>query len=181
MPLIGPQIPSHLLDSSAPASPSHEHRSESYGTQLSSQAGPQLGPHLAPSLGAAGPPQTNPSARFEDEEDVDAYLPALPPDLVPPARILGPSFPQASRLQENQSDSDDDVGPMPAPAGTKSDGPGDAVREFMEREERRRRADEEARKPKRLQREEWMLVPPSNSSLLGCACGIPAQLFRDTN
>jgi len=40
------------------------------------------------------------------------------------------------------------------------------VEEFLEREERRRKLQEEASKPKKLQREEWMLVPPKSGDLL---------------
>jgi len=43
----------------------------------------------------------------------------------------------------------------------------DAVKEFMEKEEKRRKELEEAGKPKALKRDEWMLVPPSSSELLG--------------
>lgn len=40
------------------------------------------------------------------------------------------------------------------------------MEEFLEREERRRKLQEEASKPKKLQREEWMLVPPKSGDLL---------------
>jgi len=40
------------------------------------------------------------------------------------------------------------------------------VEEFLEREERKRKLQEEASKPKKLRREEWMLVPPTSGDLL---------------
>jgi hypothetical protein len=42
----------------------------------------------------------------------------------------------------------------------------DAVKEFLASEEKRRKLVEEAAKPKVLQREEWMLVPPTSTGLL---------------
>ncbi|TFK47984.1 hypothetical protein OE88DRAFT_1611754, partial [Heliocybe sulcata] len=105
----------------------------------------------------------------EEEEEEDDYVPALPPDLMaarnagPPKRVIGPSFPPPRYEDEEE---DEDIGPAPLPAHA---GPvvEDGVREFLEREERRRKAEEEASKPKALQREEWMLVPPSSQGLLG--------------
>lgn len=89
---------------------------------------------------------------------------------------MGPSFPTYgptynaqtySQMQGmDEDDSDDDVGPKPLPAGMKHQ-ESSAVQEFMEREERRRKQLEEANKPKAPKREEWMLVPPSHSDLLG--------------
>ncbi|KAG6894563.1 hypothetical protein C0993_011223 [Termitomyces sp. T159_Od127] len=126
-----------------------------------------------------------------DDEDEDDYVPELPPDLktacsgtptVPAVartvsqeekRVSGPSLPSYPPIYDpkyhaayNEDEDDDDVGPKPLPAGVKH-AETDAVQEFMEREERRRKVAEEAGKPKVLKREEWMLVPPSSSDLLG--------------
>jgi len=108
----------------------------------------------------------------EEEEEEDDYVPELPPDLVAQravqkARVLGPSLPSA--LQNSYDDSDDeDVGPMPLPAHLSSrQQEKSAVDEFLEKEKRRQKALEDAAKPKPLKREEWMLVPPSKSDLLG--------------
>ncbi|TFK38739.1 hypothetical protein BDQ12DRAFT_651055 [Crucibulum laeve] len=127
----------------------------------------------------------------DEDDDSDDYAPALPPDLVaaqsapagpsrpsPSAagpstgkRQVGPSFPTYAPTYNADSyysddDSDDDVGPKPLPAGMQHEEP-DAVKEFIAREERRRKELEEASKPKALKRDEWMLVPPSSSDLLG--------------
>jgi len=65
---------------------------------------------------------------------------------------------------------------MPLPPGTaESDGVSEGVREFLEKEERRRKEVEEAAKPKQPKRDEWMLVPPSSSDLLG-RLGDPTKL-----
>ena len=165
MSAIGPQIPAHLLDAA-------DEEEEEYGPAPPPQAGPQIPLHLANK-----PRPTTPPPDTEDgEENEDAYLPALPPDLVAPRRKLGPTLPTNSsqtRFHDDDLSDSEEVGPMPAPAGPHANSEDDAVREFMEREERRRRADEEARRPKKLQREEWMLVPPSSSSVLGGACRTP--------
>lgn len=124
----------------------------------------------------------------EEEEEEDDYVPELPPDLVAQraaqkTRVLGPSLPSAVQGSYDDSD-DDDVGPMPLPAHLNQQQEKSAVEEFLEKEKRRKQALEvrdhqvsanfwlipfqDAAKPKALKREEWMLVPPSKSDLLGC-------------
>lgn len=176
---IQPQKPAHLLNA-ADSDDEYNGNSPMLPTQ-----GPQIPPHLANKPKSTSPPRAAhpqpPTAPFQPnaedaEEDEDAYLPALPPDLVAPKRKLGPTLPANSsqtRFYDDDLSDSEEVGPMPAPAGPHANAADDAVREFMEREERRRKADEEARQPKKLQREEWMLVPPSSSSVLGCTCCAP--------
>ncbi|KAJ3530453.1 hypothetical protein NMY22_g8562 [Coprinellus aureogranulatus] len=90
-------------------------------------------------------------------------------------KVVGPTLPNYGPTYnpdtygnvEDEEDSDDDVGPKPLPAGMKHE-ESNAVKEFIEREERMRKAREEAAKEKNApKREEWMLVPPSSSDLLG--------------
>ncbi|KAG1746978.1 hypothetical protein EDB19DRAFT_1905790 [Suillus lakei] len=138
-----------------------------------SSIGPQIPVHLLP---------TGVSADDSDEDD--DYTPALPPDLAA-SRSAGPSLPSKSEsnslpskrqhvgpsLPHSQApyddDSDSDVGPQPLPAAYASRVEGKSgVEEFLEREERRRKLQEEANKPKKLQRQEWMLVPPKSGDLL---------------
>ncbi|KNZ75713.1 hypothetical protein J132_01963 [Termitomyces sp. J132] len=118
--------------------------------------GPELPLHLRQRLEvetvAAGPeippePLKQQTAG-DDDEDEDDYVPELPPD-IKAARSVASSVPAA-----------------PLPAGVKH-AERDAVQEFLEREERMRKVAEEAEKPKALKRDEWMLVPPSSSDLLG--------------
>ena len=111
-------------------------------------------------------------------------------------RQVGPTFPSYAPTydpttyhSDEDDDDDDDFGPKPLPAGMQHQQT-DAVKEFIEREEKRRKSaevynkgpflilqkrllmrafhfEQDAAKPKSLQRDEWMLVPPSSSSLLG--------------
>ncbi|KAI0697147.1 hypothetical protein BC835DRAFT_1270798 [Cytidiella melzeri] len=165
--MIGPDLPPHLL----------RNRSTTSGEDDEPEAGPSqpasIGPTLPSHLLTKKPAPTP----TEDEDDEDDYMPALPPDLNrsqppvpsgPPRKVMGPSFPPSitGRGSFHDDEDDDDVGPMPLPAGyvmKEKDG----VTEFLEREEKRRKEVEEAAKPKALQRDEWMLVPPSSSDLLG--------------
>ena len=161
--MIGPDIPGSAKRSTTP------------------EAGSSKGPQVPPSYAVERP--------VEEEEEEDDYVPELPPDLVAQravqkTRVLGPSLPSA--MQDNYDDSDgEDVGPMPLPAHLSSrQQEKSAVEEFLEKEKRRQQAMEvrginalliiwlisfqDAAKPKTLKREEWMLVPPSKSDLLGC-------------
>ncbi|KAF7969746.1 hypothetical protein HWV62_26110 [Athelia sp. TMB] len=171
---IGPALPPHLQPSTQADDDSDDEPGPSVaGPSAPAPVGPIVPAHL---LSAAGPSQPPPTQNDDDEEDDDDYGPALPPELLaaragpaepasaPSKRVVGPSFP--TRHDRYDDDSDDDVGPMPLPAGISFE-EADGVREFMEREERRRKQIEEAAKPKKPQRDEWMLVPPSSSDLLG--------------
>ncbi|EED84794.1 predicted protein [Postia placenta Mad-698-R] len=119
----------------------------------------------------------------DDDDDDDDYVPALPPDMLaartaaapkpPPKKVIGPALPPSMAARAYQyDDDDDDYGPPPPPSGTVVQEK-DGVQEFLEKEEKRRKQIEaspiphEASKPKALQREEWMLKPPSSSDLLG--------------
>ncbi|KAG1894754.1 uncharacterized protein F5891DRAFT_1130850 [Suillus fuscotomentosus] len=138
-----------------------------------SSIGPQIPAHLLATVASAG-----------DSDEDDDYTPALPPDLsasraagpslpsksvsntpLPQRHYVGPSVPHSQTPYDDDSDSD--VGPQPLPAAYASQiEEKSGVEEFMEREERRRKLQEEASKPKKLQREEWMLVPPKSGDLL---------------
>ena len=125
---------------------------------------PIIGPQIPPEL-----------LNRRQRDDDDEYAPEMPPEM-------------AHREEEEEEGSDDDeVGPMPLPSGVFV--VSDPVLEFMEKEEKRRKQVEvrrspysicrvnltydhprqEAAKPKVPQREEWMLVPPTSSDLIGCA------------
>ncbi|WVQ81589.1 hypothetical protein IAT38_003713 [Cryptococcus sp. DSM 104549] len=127
-----PALPPHLLAAR-----------QAKGAIGPSAPGPVAGPSL-PSAGPVGPRPLGPS------------LPGAGPSRPPgPAPGPGPAYPD--------EDSDDEViGPMPVPSlsGEAEDG-SDAVREFMEREERRRKEAEEKDRPVVKKRDEWMLVPPT--------------------
>lgn len=107
---IGPSIPAHLLSGSKPSPISTEKT-------------------------LVDPPQILPTD--DDSDDSDSFAPALPPDIVPARRIIGPSFPTGPPPQDDDS-SDDDYGPTPLPEGA-AEPEYDPVKEFMEKEERRRK------------------------------------------
>lgn len=157
---IGPHIPEHLLPtvSATTENDAAESDEDDYT--------PALPPELAAARKATGPssqPTTGPSTR---------HSPSPPP----PRRVVGPAFPTARPKHDvhpnsdSDSDSDADVGPQPLPANVPATTRElSGVEEFLEREARRRKNVEEAKQPKKLVREEWMLVPPKAGDLLGCA------------
>ncbi|KAI0358901.1 hypothetical protein OH77DRAFT_1420401 [Trametes cingulata] len=166
--MIGPEIPAHLLASSS--SQNDEDNSDTEGPAPS--IGPEIPSNLAPSTSKSTTPPPPTASAEEEEDDEDDYTPALPPHLAATRastakKVIGPAFPPSvAGPRYDDDDDDDDVGPRPLPQGVVLEEK-DGVQEFLEREERRRKQLEEASKPKALQREEWMLVPPSSSDLLG--------------
>ncbi|KAF8760797.1 hypothetical protein RHS01_00274 [Rhizoctonia solani] len=175
--MIGPAIPAHILKGTKSTEDSEEE------TGPMPAAGPSSPPKSTtpPAVTIAGPaipehllkrPETIQQNQGDDEdEDDDAFMPALPPDIAgtskPTPRQIGPTLP--SRPPPDDSESDDDYGPMPLPAGLSSNDDNDGVREFIEREKRRQENIEacrgEAKKPKALKRDDWMLAPPTSSDL----------------
>ncbi|KAI0662363.1 hypothetical protein C8Q70DRAFT_957809 [Cubamyces menziesii] len=168
--MIGPDIPAHLLSSSSAQNEQEQDASDNEGP---SPIGPQIPQHLVagPARSTTPPPPQAPAAAEEEEDGEEDYAPALPPELAAARastkKVIGPTLPPsvAGPRFEDEED-DDDVGPRPLPAGYVLEEK-DGVQEFLEREERRRKQLEEASKPKAPKREEWMLVPPSSSDLLG--------------
>lgn len=134
MSTIGPAIPAHLLNR-------HGTNEEGLDTDSDSPVGPQIPVELL--------------NQANDDAEEEGYVPALPPDMVA-TRSAGSSSTSrattnthgASGLVQGQSsyihryqsddDDDDDVGPQPLPPGTRH-AETDAVREFVEKEEKRRR------------------------------------------
>ncbi|TFY68019.1 hypothetical protein EVG20_g3714 [Dentipellis fragilis] len=115
-----------------------------------------------------------PAPRYEEEEEEeeeDDYAPMLPPDLAaaragPSRRILGPA--RGPQREEEEESEDEEVGPARYLRGTL----------------RLRTMECEAAKPKKLQRDEWMLKPPSSSDLLATLdptkLSKPRQFSRST-
>lgn len=130
---IGPEIPAHLLN-----------RHNTGGEGHDTDPNPSVGPHIPPELLA--------QAQSDDEED---YVPALPPDMIA-SRSAGPSNSSNSTSKHlgismlvpvtssydsrhySDDEDDEDVGPKPLPSGMKHVKT-DAVKEFMEKEEKRRK------------------------------------------
>ncbi|KAF8879960.1 hypothetical protein BD779DRAFT_1550529 [Infundibulicybe gibba] len=159
---IGPELPPHLQ-----VQKTHDSDLEET-TNSTGIVGPQIPAHLLSAPNDNG------------DSDEDDYVPELPPDMVagpsiptpppnaPAKAVVGPSFPPSGGEYggDGDDDDDDDFGPQPLPAGYQHRETS-AVQRFIETEEKRRKEVEEAAKPKTLKRDEWMLVPPSTSDILG--------------
>lgn len=201
----GPQIHTHKLQQST-VSIYDEDDDDNDGPRPANTIGPSIPPEFLKTL--------EPRIDVDEDVDDDDDGPDLPPHLrrerreeagpsMPTSchssgkRQVGPTFPSYAPTydpttyhnDEEDDDDDDDFGPKPLPAGMQHQQT-DAVKEFIDREEKRRKLAEvciktiphllpffllmlcfspqqDAAKPKSLQRDEWMLVPPSSSSLLG--------------
>ncbi|KAF5356095.1 hypothetical protein D9756_004384 [Leucocoprinus leucothites] len=156
---IGPQIPPALLQESKQEKSGEEEEEE----EEEDDYGPALPPELL--VQRSNPSTSKPKSPSHELSTTSSTLAPASGSL---RRTMGPSFPShpSHYYQEDDSD-DDDFGPKPLPSGLQAMHEKDAVAEFMEREERRRKNEEKAKEPKALKREEWMLVPPSASDLLG--------------
>jgi hypothetical protein len=132
MPIVGPEIPAHLLN---------RHRTDEDGHDTDSNL--PIGPEI--------PSELLEQEQDDDDEEEEDYLPALPPDMVATRSAgpyAGPSTSIVSRpppahslynsIHYSDDDDDDDVGPKPLPPGV-THAETDAVREFMEKEEKRRK------------------------------------------
>ena len=200
MSFIGPELPSHLKndeDEPSETGPPIIAQQSTLNIYDQDDDDDDDGPKPAAIIGPSIPPEF-----LKPPESNDDHIGAnLPPHLRKEAgptagpstgkRQVGPTFPSYAPTYDpttyhNDEDDDDDFGPKPLPAGMQHHQT-DAVKEFIEREEKRRKLAEactishfyilslfltpcfqqDAAKPKRLQRDEWMLVPPSSSSLLG--------------
>ncbi|CAE6363871.1 unnamed protein product [Rhizoctonia solani] len=161
--MIGPAIPAHLIKGSQNTEDDEEETgplpAAGRSTTPPTVAGPAIPQHLLK--------YSEPTTQQDEDDDDDDFMPALPPDLAGPSkpapRQIGPTLP--SRPPPEDSESDDDYGPMPPPAGLSSYESNDGVKEFLERERRREENIEEAKKPKALKRDDWMLAPPTSSDL----------------
>ena len=169
--MIGPQIPPHLLNR-------HDDDDD--------EQGPPSGP---PPIGPQIPLTADDSDDKEGPRPIGPQVPLItdddqgPPPPSTSKRILGPSLPPATsgrptastdehHPDDDSESDDDDIGPKPLPSHFSSYA-SDGVREFLERENRRRQLAEDAAKPQTLQRQEWMLAPPSSSGVLGCTSPPP--------
>jgi hypothetical protein len=187
---IGPQLPPHLLATLGKSNTSDDEDTTEEPSANPSDIG-SIGPQLPPTHA-----MLEPSAAEDDSDDdyAPALPPGFSqhsqPSILRPAastqapttsgRAVGPT-PPAQPARYDDDESDEEIGPSPFPV--KMSVQKDAVAEFREREENRRKAfeaclqpvacvlcanavEQDAAKPKKLEREEWMLKPPSASDLL---------------
>lgn len=120
-----------------------------------------------PVVGPTVPPSHNPDELPIDESSEDDYGPSKP-IVAPSKRVLGPAPPPAN-LSERPSQpanvgaesdsSDDDYGPsLPPPPGSYAES------QMIAERERTRAQEAEASAKAAPKRDDWMLVPPSDSS-----------------
>ena len=145
----------------------HDSDSDDTGPALPSGHQRQASPK-AHTVGLTMPPQSNNEEIALEDSDSDDMGPAPPkPAAQAPRRVMGPAPPPAPLDQmpsrpandDSDSDSDDDYGPALPPAPGTSAFDAYQAEKAQEREVERK----EAEQPKKLQRADWMLVPPSDS------------------
>ncbi|KAL1749591.1 hypothetical protein FB107DRAFT_280544 [Schizophyllum commune] len=154
--MIGPELPPHLQ---RPKKDEEEEASDDEDAFL-----PELPPDLnAGTKTASSTPGPSTSGPSPSASGSSASKPAAPASTPKPSASTRP--PPAPAPYDDD-DSDDDVGPKPLGAPAVRHDENEGIRRFLEVEQRRREEAENASKPKTLQRESWMLVPPSASELL---------------
>jgi hypothetical protein len=142
-------------------------------TKATSPPRPVVGPAMPPPRAVAGPampPSKNPDElEVDDSSEDDGYGPSVPKSATapaPPKRVLGPAPPPAPLSEmpshsgnDSSSDSEDDYGPSLPPA------PGSAAEAayLSQRAEEAQEQEIAKSQPAKPQRDEWMLVPPSDS------------------
>ncbi|KAI6022404.1 hypothetical protein BKA83DRAFT_4278267 [Pisolithus microcarpus] len=179
---IGPHIPSHLLPTVS-ATADDDADEDDYMPALPPDLATvraKPGPSLSPKAPTASY-STSVSSAEESTSNSRSPSSVPVPTTAAPRRVYGPALPTTvgpsgtttplgpSYSDFSDADSDAEVGPQLPTRSPFSNAPNEgmsAVEEFIEREERRRKNVEEAKKPKKLQREEWMLVPPKKGDLL---------------
>ncbi|KAG8758420.1 hypothetical protein FRC14_008247 [Serendipita sp. 396] len=125
--------------------------------------GPSLPPHLR--TNQPGDNQTI-SKEASDEEEDESYAPALPPHLMARRTRSGVATEPLKKLEEETDGSEDEIGPRPPSGSAPQHEDDDGIRDFLAREARLKALAEEEKKPKPLQREEWMLRPPTSAESL---------------
>ncbi|KAI9320436.1 hypothetical protein BX666DRAFT_2024093 [Dichotomocladium elegans] len=193
--MIGPEIPKEILEKkqqqqhdagSEPSSPSHPPPLENDGDASNAVS---VGPVIPPELLARKRQQQESVETDEkednDSDDADAYAPALPPDLLEERRKrnaaqqpserrrrapVGPALP-SSAYDLDHNDDDDIVGPvLPSDYNREEASVRSTIEDIEERARKSREAMDESRsnaKSDKIERPEWMLVPPEIDYLRG--------------
>ncbi|KAJ3167853.1 hypothetical protein HDU88_001800 [Geranomyces variabilis] len=130
--------------------------------------GPALPPHLAAAK-RAQPSAQQPPLPQQQQQQQQRRRPVAGPAAPPPPGYVPPPPKNNSDYGDHQDDDDDVLGPMPPPppaAGGASTDLDDRIAEFEERARRAREEDEARKRPEKLERGDWMLVPPEAHRLL---------------
>ncbi|KAF1797733.1 hypothetical protein V8B55DRAFT_1557293 [Mucor lusitanicus] len=194
----GPQIPPHLLQQKRSKTVNATDEIAISDTEEQEQAaGPQIPQHILDKKRAAAPVEEE-----EEEEDPDVFAPALPPDLLeqrqkqpPPEpqekqhpggrrrRPVGPSFPPTGPMPTSSTDQDDFiVGPaLPKNYNPEEEAKYSAIQAIEERARLAREAMEQKEAGKnKVERPEWMLVPPEVDYLKKAGSGKSRQFTNKT-
>lgn len=180
--MIGPSLPPHLrkqIDDDAQNN-SEESRpsSEASPTPKSSATGPQLPPHLLAAREA--------KRKRKLEETESPITQPSPPQKRKPSPVPGPSLPGPSLPSAQvDSDSDEEVGPsmavMMTPAESAEYTRTQAVQRLSRTSPQPSSSTQETGEP-RLQRDSWMLAPPTRSDWLNTldASKLKARTFNQS-
>ncbi|KAE8451099.1 hypothetical protein EG329_004771 [Mollisiaceae sp. DMI_Dod_QoI] len=171
-PIVGPTLPPSKNPDELDVGDSSD---DDYGPSLgpSKPATKAVSPPTKRVLGPAPPPTTNPDELNVEDSSDDDYGPSAPASkpisAAPvPKRVLGPAPPPAP-LSERPSqpanedssdddDEDDDYGPsLPPPPGSA------AETTYLQRQAEQQTLLTSTTEPTKPQRDDWMLVPPSDS------------------
>jgi hypothetical protein len=214
MSFIGPELPSHLINKKNNDKPSEkgpqippqlvqQSTLNIYDEDDNDNGGPQPAVTIGPSIPAEFLKAPEP---LIDNNDDDDYGPDFPPHLgkeeAGPStgkRKVGPTFPSYAPTydpttyhnnQDDDDDDDDDFGPKPLPAGMQHQQT-DAVKEFIEREEKRRKLVEVRPKPCLIYilflipfsfvSNRMLPNPRAYNETNGCLSHLPRQVFSEVS
>ncbi len=171
--------PRCVVGPSMPPQPAQNDEGINTNDEDSNDAGPAsaVGPQRPETeerrvVGPSMPPQNNDEDIALDESD-DDIRPAMPPSAPAQARakqrVMGPAPPPApldempsrpSNDEDSDSDSDDYGPSLPPPPGSAAAYAAEAERAEVRAETARAASNPQ---PKKIQRDDWMMVPPSDS------------------
>ncbi|KAL7330794.1 hypothetical protein PS15p_205689 [Mucor circinelloides] len=195
--VAGPQIPEHLLQQKR--SIVNEDEIATSGNKEEEQvAGPQIPHNILDKKRAASTPK-----KQDEEEDPDVFAPALPPDLLEQRqkqqaypqqeqenqrsggrrrRPVGPSFPSGPMPMPNTEEDDFIVGPaLPKDYNPEEEAKYSAIQAIEERARLTKEAMEQKKAGKtKVERPEWMLVPPEVDYLKKAGSGKSRQFTNKT-
>ncbi|KAK9717858.1 hypothetical protein K7432_005905 [Basidiobolus ranarum] len=180
---IGPQLPGDKEVSIGPVLPANFRSSSTnevgvIGPILPSDmedntmVGPMLPPGLEKRIQPNEPTPIEPTSESsENIVEEESYGPSLPPELAasrapskPRRGPIGPQLPSGLVLNTPTED-DSTVGPMLPSSGVESNSDLSAkIREIEERAQRTKELTDAAGNPQKVERGEWMLVPPTSKT-----------------
>jgi Protein of unknown function (DUF3752) len=168
--MIGPSLPPHLQKQQNKSN-SHEREQEEISQEPSTSKSPAVGPQLPPHLLAAHESQKK-RKRDDDQESSEtgpSYGPSLPSKRHTEAQSSPREDPYAVGVPAPESDSDDEIGPSLSSMMTPQESSEYTRQQAIERLSRTSPPpkQETPSTAKTVQRDSWMLAPPTNSDWKG--------------